>query len=78
MALDQVQTTQMQFGQPTTNKSLTAFSPPGIIVEAAKYPILMAGVLASTEPSEWLSIHDHPESWSGLNREAILRMRKQL
>ncbi len=78
MALDQVQTTQMQFGQPTQNRSFTAFSPPGIIIEAAKYPVLMAGVLASTEPSEWLSIHDHPESWSGLNREAILRMRKQL
>lgn len=78
MALDHVRTTQLQFGQPTTNRQLTAFSPPGVIVEASKYPILMAGVLASTEPSEWLSIYDHPESWGGLDREAILRMRKRL
>lgn len=78
MALDHVQTTQMQFGQPVTNRQLTAFSPPGIIVEAARYPVLMAGVLASTEPSEWLSIYDHPESWGGLDREAILTMRKRL
>lgn len=78
MALDQVQTTQMQFGQPVNNRQLTAFSPPGIIVEAAKYPILMAGVLASTEPSEFLSIYDHPEAWGGLDRDAILKMRKRL
>ena len=78
MALDHVQTTQLQFGQPVTNRQLTVFSPPGVIVEAAKYPVLMAGVLASTEPSEWLSIFDHPEAWSGLDREAILKMRKRL
>jgi len=78
MALDQVQTTQLQFSQPVYSRQLTAFSPPGIIVEAAKYPILMAGVLASTEPSEFLSIFDHPEAWSGLDREAILAMRKSL
>ncbi|TFG31533.1 hypothetical protein EU528_05905 [Candidatus Thorarchaeota archaeon] len=78
MALDHVQTTQMQFGQSVVNRHLTAFSPPGVIVEAAKYPILMAGVLASTEPSEWLSIYDHPESWGGLDRDAILTMRKRL
>ncbi|MHA1864669.1 MAG: hypothetical protein ACTSWA_12935 [Candidatus Thorarchaeota archaeon] len=78
MALDQVQTTQMQFGQPATSRQLTAFSPPGVIVEAAKYPVLMAGVLASTEPSEWLSIYDHPESWNGLARSEIMTMRKRL
>ncbi|MGY5858542.1 MAG: hypothetical protein RTU63_04170 [Candidatus Thorarchaeota archaeon] len=78
MALDQVQTTQMQFGQPVNNRHLTAFSPPGVIVEAAKYPVLMTGVLASTEPSEFLSIYDHPEAWRGLDRDAILAMRKRL
>ena len=78
MALGQVQTTQTQFGQPNANRSVTAFSPPGLSVEAAKYPILMAGVLACTEPSEWLSIYDHPESWGGLDRDAILSMRKRL
>lgn len=78
MALDHVQTTQMQFGQPVTNRHLTVFSPPGVIVEAAKYPVLMAGVLASTDPMEFLSIYDHPESWAGLDRDAILSMRKRL
>jgi hypothetical protein len=68
----------MQFGQPVNNRLLTAFSPPGVVVEAAKYPVLMAGVLASTEPSEFLSIYDHPEAWGGLDREAILAMRKRL
>ncbi|MDH4212693.1 MAG: hypothetical protein OEV85_02130 [Candidatus Thorarchaeota archaeon] len=78
MALGQVHTTQTQFGQIDSNRLVTAFTPPGLSVEAAKYPILMAGVLASTEPSEWLSIYDHPESWGGLDRDAILSMRKRL
>ncbi|MGY5855407.1 MAG: hypothetical protein RTS72_02320 [Candidatus Thorarchaeota archaeon] len=78
MALDQVRTTQMQLGQVESSRYVTAFSPPGIVVEAAKYPIMMAGVLASTEPSEYLSIFDHPESWMGLDREAIISMRRQL
>jgi len=78
MALDQVRTTQMQFGQTVPSRLLTAFSPPGLIVEAARYPVLMASVLASTEPSEFLSIYDHPESWIGLDRDAILKMRKRL
>jgi hypothetical protein len=38
----------------------------------------MAGVLASTDPSEFLSIFDHPEAWVGLDRDAILAMRKNL
>jgi len=78
MALDQVETTQMQLGQVASSRHITAFSPPGIAVEAAKYPILKAGILASTEPSEYLSIFDHPESWMGLDREAIKSMRRQL
>ncbi len=78
MALDQIHTTQMQLIQSESYRKITAFSPPGISVEAAKYPILMASVLASTEPSEYLSIFDHPESWIGLDREAILSMRRRL
>lgn len=78
MALDQVRTTQMQLGQAGEGRHVTAFSPPGIVVEAAKYPIMMASVLASTEPSEYLSIFDHPESWMGLDREAIMSMRRRL
>ncbi len=38
----------------------------------------MAGVLASIEPDEWLSIYDHPESWRGFDRETVLSMRKHL
>lgn len=68
----------MQFGQATTDRQITAFTPPGLTIEAAKYPILMAGVLAAVEPSEWLSIYDHPEAWRGLDRDAILSMRKRL
>jgi hypothetical protein len=78
MVLDQVRTTQMQLEQSELSRLVTAFSPPGIAVEAARYPILMASVLASTEPSEYLSIFDHPESWMGLDREAIISMRRQL
>ncbi|MGD9395921.1 MAG: hypothetical protein PVJ05_05800 [Candidatus Thorarchaeota archaeon] len=78
MALDHVQTTQMQLGQAESGRHVTAFSPPGIAIEAAKYPVLIAGILASTEPSEYLSIFDHPESWMGLDREAILSMRRRL
>jgi hypothetical protein len=78
MALGQARTTQMQLSQVVSSRQLTAFSPPGISVEAAKYPILKAGILASTEPSEYLSIFDHPESWMGLDREAIKSMRRQL
>jgi hypothetical protein len=78
MAIGQAQTTQMHFSEVMSDRHVTAFTPPGLYVEAAKYPILMAGVLASTEPSEWLSIYDHPESWRGLDRDAILSMRKRL
>ncbi|MHA1638007.1 MAG: hypothetical protein ACTSUB_08330, partial [Candidatus Thorarchaeota archaeon] len=71
-------TTQLRFGEMQDSKSLTVFTPPGICVETAKYPILMAGVLATNKPSEFLSIYDHPESWSGLDRDSILSMRRNL
>jgi hypothetical protein len=78
MALGQAQTAQMHFSNITSDRHITVFTPPGLYIEAAKYPILMAGILASPEPSEWLSIYDHPESWQGLDRDAILSMRKRL
>ncbi len=78
MAIGHVQTTQMQLGHATTGKYVTAFTPPGIIVEAAKYPLMSVGILASTDAQEYLSIFDHPESWTGLNRETILSMRREL
>jgi hypothetical protein len=78
MALDHFRTTQLQLGEAVSGRSITAFSPPGIAIEAAKYPVLMAGVLASTEASEYLSIFDHPEAWMGLDREAVISMRRRL
>jgi hypothetical protein len=78
MALDYFRTTQLQLGEAVSGRSITAFSPPGIAIEAAKYPVLMAGVLASTEATEYLSIFDHPEAWMGLDREAVLSMRRRL
>ena len=71
-------TTQVLLAPVPTKRILTAFSPPGISVETAKYPVLMAGVLASTEASEHLSIYDHPGSWKGLDRDAIILMRRSL
>jgi len=59
-------------------RSFTVFSPPGISVEPAKYPYLLAGVLASTDASEHLSIYDHPGAWKGLDREAVITMRRCL
>ena len=78
MAIGHVRTTQMQLGHATSIRHVTAFSPPGITVEAAKYPIMTVGILASTDAQEYLSIFDHPESWCGLNRETILSMRREL
>ncbi len=78
MTIGQAQMAQMQLAQTVSDRHITAFTPPGLNVEAAKYPILSAGVLATTEPSEWLSIYDYPESWRGLDRDAILSMRKRL
>jgi len=71
-------TTQVQLARVPTRRALTVFSPPGVSVDTARYPFLTAGVLASTEPSEYLSIHDHPESWKGLDRETVAAMRRGL
>ena len=78
MAIGQVQTRQMQLGHATTSRYVTAFSPPGVTVEAIKYPLMTVGILAATDAQEYLSIFDHPESWTGLNRETILSMRREL
>jgi len=71
-------TTQVRLAREPTRRTLTVFSPPGVSVDTARYPFLRAGVLASTEPSEYLSIHDHPESWEGLDRETVAAMRRGL
>jgi hypothetical protein len=71
-------TTQLQLGSAIETQAQTVFSPPGIFVETAKYPVLMAGVLAATHPSEFLSIYDHPPAWRGLDIEAIFSMRRNL
>jgi len=71
-------TTQLQLEDMAQSEDLTVFCPPGITVETAKYPILMSGILASTQPAEFLSIYDHPTAWRGLDREAIITMRRQL
>lgn len=78
MAIGHVRTTQMQLGHATSSRYATVFSPPGVTVEAAKYPMMTVGILASTDAQEYLSIFDHPESWTGLNRETILSMRREL
>ncbi len=78
MAVGQTLITQMQLETIPESRHLTVFSPPGVFLETAKYPVLMAGVLASQQPSEFLSIFDHPDAWQGLDREAILSMRKKL
>lgn len=78
MAIGHVRTTQMQLGQASSSRYVTVFSPPGVTVEAAKYPMMTVGILASTDAQEYLSIFDHPESWTGLNRETILSMRREL
>ncbi|NWF95549.1 MAG: hypothetical protein HXY34_05365 [Candidatus Thorarchaeota archaeon] len=57
---------------------MTVFTPPGLVVESAKYPTLLAGVLASTAAHEHLAVYDHCDSWGGLDREAIAAMRRNL
>ncbi len=64
--------------QTTHSQSFTIFTPPGICMNAAKYPIMHAGVLGTTQPSEHLSIFDHPDTWEGIGRDAILSMRRSL
>lgn len=78
MSSGQSVTTQIELGSTSHQDDLTVFCPPGITVETAKYPILMSGFLASTQPTEFISIYDHPTAWRGLDREAIIAMRRQL
>ncbi len=78
MAIDDAGMIQTQLGDSFRGKTVTAFSPPGIVVEPLKYPIVRASVLASTQASEFISIYDHPDSWRGLDSDAILKMRKCL
>jgi hypothetical protein len=78
MSIGQLITTQVELVHTPAKRSLTVFSPPGICVEPAKYPYLLAGVLASTDASEYLSIYDHPGAWKGLDREAVITMRRSL
>ncbi len=78
MSSGQTATTQLQLSDVSFRQDLTVFSPPGIYIESGKYPRLRAGVLATPQPSEFISIYDHPEAWMGLNRDAILSMRRNL
>jgi hypothetical protein len=78
MVVSRVFKSQSPLESTSRSKSLTVFSPPGLFIETFKFPILTAGVLASSEASEWLSIFDHPESWRGLERDAIFRIREKL
>ncbi|MFX0108009.1 MAG: hypothetical protein ACFE7R_06985 [Candidatus Hodarchaeota archaeon] len=78
MAIGQAYISQLQLEASPGGRHMTVFSPPGVSVEAAKYPVVLAGVLATPEPSEWLSIYDHSEAWRGLDREAIMSMRRHL
>lgn len=78
MVVSQVFKSQSQIESASRKRSLIVYSPPGLFIETAKYPILTAGILATPNPSEWLSIYDHPESWKGLERNAIFNMRKNL
>ncbi len=78
MAIDQMIQTDLPVASLQSLRGLTLFTPPGISVETVKYPILQAGILASPDPIENLSIYDHPESWYGLERDTILAMRRHL
>jgi hypothetical protein len=69
---------QLELGDTMRSNSITVFCPPGITVETARYPMLMSGILAATQPTEFLSIYDHPTAWRRLDREAILSMRRNL
>ncbi|TFG11901.1 hypothetical protein EU537_10960 [Candidatus Thorarchaeota archaeon] len=78
MSSGQTVTTQLQLSDVSLRHDLTVFSPPGIFIESGKYPRLRAGILATPQPSEFTSIYDHPEAWMGLNRDAIVSMRRNL
>ena len=78
MVVSQVFNSQLQIESTSVKRSMTVYSPPGLFIETSKYPILTAGILATPDVSEWLSIYDHPDSWRGLERDAILNMRRKL
>ncbi|MFW9890238.1 MAG: hypothetical protein ACFFER_18800 [Candidatus Thorarchaeota archaeon] len=78
MVVSHVFNSQLQIDSNSGKRSMTVYSPPGLFIESAKYPLLAAGILATTDTSEWLSIYDHPDSWGGLERETILNMRQKL
>jgi hypothetical protein len=78
MVVSQVFNSRLQIESTARKRGMTVYSPPGLFIEAAKYPILSAGILATSEASEWLSIYDYPDSWRGLERDAILNMRRKL
>ncbi len=68
--------TVLQAAEKTTE--LTVFTPPGIVIETARYPTVFAGILGSLSPSKHLSIFNHPEAWQGLDRQTLLSMRRSL
>ena len=78
MAIDDAGIIQTRLDDSFRGRTVTAFSPPGTMVEPLKYPIVRASVLAATQGSEFISIYDHPESWRGLDSDAVLKMRAQL
>jgi hypothetical protein len=78
MVISETVSRQVQLDSPDVTRSTTVFSPPGVTLSTTRYPILLAGVLASPQPSEYLSIYDHSESWGGLERDTILNMRRNL
>ncbi len=78
MVIGETVSRQVQLDDLDATRSMTVFSPPGVSLSTSRYPILLAGVLASPQPSEYLSIYDHSEAWGGLEREAILNMRRNL
>ncbi|RLI54093.1 MAG: hypothetical protein DRO93_12950 [Candidatus Thorarchaeota archaeon] len=69
---------QAHLAQLVPSHRHTVFSPPGVVVESSKFPVMFAGILASKSPSEHISIYDHPRAWSGFSRDAILAMRESL
>ncbi|MBS3795216.1 MAG: hypothetical protein KGY80_09980 [Candidatus Thorarchaeota archaeon] len=70
--------TQIHVGPVEGRESTSLFTPPGILIESRKYPTVIASVLASSSPSEHLSLFDHPECWGGLDKHTILSMRRHL
>ncbi|RLI53771.1 MAG: hypothetical protein DRO87_11115 [Candidatus Thorarchaeota archaeon] len=78
VAINQAHLFPSQLVQTASANTTLAHTPPGIIVESLKYPLLRVSVLASVNPTDSLSIYDFPDAWSGLTPSTILAMRKQL